>query len=287
MTNRQLFDTITSVRYFYKWLIPALLLFLVAGCGIHKQDIQPDTDTSAGPDLPTKEKVWVFVMAGQSNMAGRAAIEAQDRIRNHRILTINEGNEVVTAREPLHFYEPSGAGLDCGIAFGTAMLQDLPEDVSILLIPTAVGGSSISQWINDETHRGVQLLTNFRQRLSVAKNYGVQKGILWHQGEADAHREDRIQSYQDNLQLLFEEFRKIGGDGSLPIVVGQLGSFATNQDAWDRINAAITAYTLSDAQCELVETADLQDKGDQIHFNSAAQRALGRRYAAAILSLMK
>jgi hypothetical protein len=235
--------------------------------------------------LPAKKDLWIFVMAGQSNMAGRATVEAQDAQLNERIFTINSLNEIVIAREPLHFYE-RGTGLDCGLSFGTAMLQQVPDNVSLLLIPTAVGGSSIEQWIRDETHRGVQLLSNFKQRLEMALKFGVLKGILWHQGEADAHHEAAIQSYRENLEHLFEQFRNIAQNRSLPIVIGKLGSFATNQASWDRINVSIEAYALSDEHCKLVETADLKDKGDKIHFNSAAQRALGKRYAEVMLGLI-
>ena len=45
------------------------------------------------------------------------------------------------------------------------------------------------------------------------------------------------------------------------------------------------AYVLSDEHCELVETADLNHKGDQLHFNAAAQRRLGKRYAEKMVEL--
>lgn len=262
------------------------LLLVLLGCSIHNEGIKNPEPTTQAIHLPPKNDVWIFVMAGQSNMAGRATIEAQDRIRNTRILTINRENEVVIAKEPIHFYEPSGAGLDCGIAFGTELLRQIPDDVSILLIPTAVGGSSIKQWIDDQLHREVRLLSNFSQRLRAAQAHGVLKGILWHQGEADAHMDKTIQAYSENLKTLFHKFRKITQNESLPIVVGKLGSFASNQLSWDRINASIEAYVLSDQYCELVETADLEDKGDKIHFNAAAQRNLGKRYAEKILDLI-
>ena len=56
--------------------------------------------------LPSKENLWVFLMAGQSNMAGRGKIETQDLITNKRIITINENNHWIVAGEPLHFYQP-------------------------------------------------------------------------------------------------------------------------------------------------------------------------------------
>jgi len=237
-------------------------------------------------ELPPKDDLWIFIMAGQSNMAGRAQIEVQDRIENDRILSINSENEVIVAQEPIHFYEPSGLGLDCGMSFGSKILEQVPNSVSILLIPTAIGGSSIEQWINDETHRGVQLLSNLKQRMRAARTHGVIKGVLWHQGEGDAHEEQTIRAYEGHMQELFEIFRAAAEEEHLPIVVGHLGSFAVEQDRWDSINAAMDAYSLTDPFCEVVETADLDHKGDKRHFNSAAQRILGQRYAETMLKMI-
>lgn len=114
--------------------------------------------------MPTK-KVWVFILAGQSNMAGRAKIEAQDTVTSPRIFSINEKEEIIPAKEPLHFYEPKMKGMGCGLAFAKELLNYIPDDVSILLIPIAVGGSSINQWLKNSTHRGVQLLSNFKEKI--------------------------------------------------------------------------------------------------------------------------
>ncbi|MDQ6812182.1 MAG: sialate O-acetylesterase, partial [Bacteroidota bacterium] len=138
---------------------------------------------------PNKNKVWVFLMAGQSNMAGRGLVEPQDTVASQRLLTINKQGELVYAKEPLHFYEPAMAGLDCGLSFGKRLIKDIPENISILLIPTAVGGSSIQQWLGDSTYRQVTLLSNFKEKVQLAKKYGKIKGLLWHQGESDAHKE--------------------------------------------------------------------------------------------------
>ena len=124
-----------------------------------------------------KDKTWVFILAGQSNMAGRGAIDFNpfngDTITNQRIQTINQNGEIVLAKEPLHFYEPKMAGLDCGLSFARTMLLSIPEDVTILLIPTAVGGSSIKKWIDDSVHRGVPLWSNFKHQVEIAKKYNT------------------------------------------------------------------------------------------------------------------
>src|SRR4028119_531505 len=55
--------------------------------------------------IPSKENVWVFILAGQSNMAGRGFVEPQDTLPSERVLTIKANGQLVFAKEPLHFYE--------------------------------------------------------------------------------------------------------------------------------------------------------------------------------------
>src|SRR6186997_3148776 len=137
-----------------------------------------------------KENVWVFIMAGQSNMAGRGIVEPEDTVSDKRILSINKEGQIIIAKEPLHFYEPERTGLDCGLSFAKNLLNEIPDSVSILIIPTAVGGSSISQWLGDSVYRNVKLFSNFLSKLEIAKQNGIIKGILWHQGESDATEKD-------------------------------------------------------------------------------------------------
>src|SRR5690606_21827038 len=140
--------------------------------------------------LPDKENLWVFILAGQSNMAGRGFVEPQDTIPTERVLTINKKGEIIVAKEPLHFYEPTMTGLDCGLSFGKELVEQLPGSVSILLLPTAVGGSSIQRWLGDSSFRDVPLYANFEEKVHIGKNHGTIKGILWHQGENDAIKQE-------------------------------------------------------------------------------------------------
>ncbi len=236
-----------------------------------------------GIQAQEKDKTWVFILAGQSNMAGRGAIDFNpfngDTITNRRIQTINQDGEIVLAKEPLHFYEPKMAGLDCGLSFARTMLLSIPEDVTILLIPTAVGGSSIRKWIDDSVHRGVSLWSNFKDKVEIAKKYGTVKGILWHQGEADANA-NGIPVYVENLKTLFAKMRTEVGQRKLPIIMGELGYFSkTVNEQFMKINGVMHQYATKDKRSAVVETKGLDHKGDNLHFNSEGQRELGKRYA--------
>lgn len=230
--------------------------------------------------LPKPKKVWVFLMAGQSNMAGRGIVEAQDTMTDPRIFSINALGEVIPAKEPLHFYEPNLVGLDCGLSFGKALLPNVPKKVAILILPTAVGGSSISQWLGDSTYRKVKLWSNFLEKVAIGKKYGQIKGILWHQGESDAN-DKNIPLYAERLKLLMQKFRAAVGNPQLPVILGELGSFSQNPGQWQQINAQIWAYVIKDFYAALVTTQDLQHKGDKVHFDSAGQRMMGKRFAEA------
>ena len=229
-----------------------------------------------------KENVWVFILAGQSNMAGRGGVEPQDTVPNKRILAINKSGQLIIAKEPLHFYEPNLTGLDCGYSFGRTMIKNLPDNISILIIPTAVGGSSISQWLGDSLYRNVKLYSNFIEKIGIAKQYGIIKGILWHQGESDAN-EKSIPLYPERLSKLFTKFRSAIGNDNLPILLGELGSFSKNKEGFKLINKVLHTYSAQDANTAVISTSDLKDKGDSLHFNAKGQRMMGQRFAEAYL----
>jgi chitin disaccharide deacetylase len=235
--------------------------------------------------LPAKNDLWVFILAGQSNMAGRAYVEPQDTVPNKRLLTINKNFEVILAKEPLHFYEPHLSGLDCGMSFGKRLLQQVPENVSILLIPTAVGGSSIEQWLGDSTFRDVKLMSNFKEKVKFGNLKGTIKGILWHQGEANTKDEDMIKEHTARLTQLFKIFRNITHNERLPILVGELGAYSNNNKNWQLLNGILKEVVKADGKSAVISTQDLKHKGDNIHFNSEGQRAMGERFANEFMRL--
>jgi len=225
---------------------------------------------------------WVFILAGQSNMAGRARIEPGDTATSSRIMTIDLTGQMIRAKEPLHFYEPGRSGLGCGMSFARELLKHVPDSINILLVPAAVGGTSISQWIGDSVCHNVQLFSNFSKKMEAAKRYGTLKGILWHQGETDAIRGNGISVYAQELKTLFMMFRRQAQDRELPIIAGQIGSFVPNSAL---LNNQISQYVLSDKFTHAISTSGLTHTGDFLHFNTESQREMGRRYALVYATL--
>lgn len=259
-----------------------LFILILISCGREEKDHRtkffPMSEIKA-KEIPNKENVWVFILAGQSNMAGRALVEPIDTISTDRIMTINSKGELILAKEPLHFYEPHIKGLDCGLSFGNELIKHIPDSISILLIPTAVGGSTINQWIEDSKFRGVSLFSNFKEKVEIGKKIGLIKGILWHQGENDALETETIKVYSSQLNVLFSLFRDEINIMTLPIFIGELGSYSNTDVNWQAINNQISDYVALDSNAYIVKTRDLKSIEDRLHFNSEGQRMMGKRFA--------
>jgi hypothetical protein len=230
--------------------------------------------------MPDKDNFYIFLLAGQSNMAGRGFVQPADTVSSSQVLMLNKDNQWVYAKEPLHYYEPGRTGLDCGLSFGKELSRLYGKNITIGLVPCAVGGSSIEQWLGDSTFRGVTLYSNFIRKADAARQTGTIKGLLWHQGESNAGTRS-YKNYRENLQVFFDRIRKDINQPDLPVYAGQLGSFlnkASNPNA-GAVNNDLKLLSSSYKNFHVIATSDLTPKSDTIHFDSRSQREMGRRFA--------
>ncbi len=236
--------------------------------------------------LPAKENFHLFLLIGQSNMAGRGAVTAADKVPHPRLLTLDKAGEWVPAVDPIHF-DKRIAGVGLGRTFGLEVAEATPG-VTIGLIPCAVGGSPIDAWqpgafdAATKTHPWDDAMA----RAKVALASGTLKGILWHQGESDSKR-DRAPAYAAKLASLVARLRAELGAPAVPFIAGQLGKYA---DApWDefrvQIDQAHRELPGRVPRTAFVSAEGLVHKGDKVHFDAESLRELGRRYAAAYLKL--
>lgn len=230
----------------------------------------------------TTTKIGI-VLAGQSNMSGRDTPQAIDLTADPRVAFVDD-TLILTAVEPLHEQYEAAAGVSPGLAFGKRLTENLPNDVEILLIPTAVGATSISNWLNDDTVRDVQLLTNFTQKVQFAQSKGVEiKAVLWHQGEADVQPAD-LPLYSGRETSLFSQFRTIVGDPNLTIISGEIKGFTNmTQQQQDDINAQKQTTVNADPNAFLTDSSDFTDI-DGTHYDAASERLMGQRMADVFLA---
>ena len=233
-----------------------------------------------------RQNFHLYILAGQSNMAGRGKVQEQDMQAHPRVYVLNQLNEWEPAKDPLHFDKPGIVGVGPGLAFGKAM-AGYKKRVRIGLIPCAAGGSPISSWTKGGYHEQTKShpYDDAVRRAKAAMQSGVLKGIIWHQGESD-NKPEKIQVYQAKLEKLIADFRRDLGDEKLPFVVAKLGDFYVerNPDA-ESINRILENIpgTVENTAC--VDVSGLTHKGDVLHFDTKSSRELGGRYAELMIKL--
>jgi len=236
------------------------------------------TIVHAADKLPNGQSLDLYLLIGQSNMAGRGVPEAEDKTPHPRVWTFTKGNEWVPALDPLHFDKPSAAGVGPGLSFGKTIADKQPK-AFIGLIPAAVGGTSIDEW-----NKGDKLYDAAVRRAKAAMAHGKIKGILWHQGEADSEP-DAVKAYPAKLAKLIANLRADLNAPDVPVIVGTLGDFRQPPPTAFNAMIADTPKLIPHTAC--ASAVGLKDKNDGRHFTAEAQREFGRRYATAFLSLIE
>lgn len=216
----------------------------------------------------------LFLLIGQSNMAGRGKLEPQDEATNPRIFMLTKDGEWVPAKDPLHFDKPV-AGVGPGMEFARTLVAADPK-ITVGLIPCAVGGTALEKW-----KAGGELYTAAVARAREAMKRGTLTGILWHQGESDKTHE-QIATYGERFAAMVAQLRKDLDAENVPVIMGELGRF---RPAHAEFNAALPEISRQVPRCTYVTAENLVDRGDHLHFDTPSQRILGQRYAAAFLQL--
>tara|TARA_R110002096_G_scaffold200639_4_gene384644 strand:+ start:3959 stop:4762 length:804 start_codon:yes stop_codon:yes gene_type:complete len=240
------------------------------------------------PPLPARENFHLFLLVGQSNMAGRGQIAEVDLKPHPRVLMLTKELEWTPAVDPMHFDKPPIVGVGLGKSFGIEIAKSNPE-ITIGLIPCAVGGSPIDTWLpggfhpSTNTHPWDDMLPRAKAALKV----GTLKAILWHQGESDSNFKN-APLYQDRLHWIVRNFRQELGYPDVPFIAGQMGRFENK--AWDdwriMVDQAHQNLPKSIANTAFVRSDGLTHKGDFVHFSALGYRKLGQRYASAYRALI-
>ncbi len=230
----------------------------------------------------------VYLLIGQSNMAGRGPLNATNRVDATRVLKWNawdkrgKGDAWVEAVEPIVNDRGAHSGAGPGASFARAMADANPDAV-IGLVPCAEGGSPLKRWMPEgDLYRRAVAWT----QAALAQG-GTLKGILWHQGCTDAENAAPPADYAERLAKMVASLRKDLNAPDVPFVAGELGEYLAGNAAvkhWRTINEQLALATQTIPNMRLVRSHGLADKGDVLHFGMAAQRTLGRRYAAAFLA---
>lgn len=236
-----------------------------------------DSTSSAQDNIPStydgpKDKLHIYLLIGQSNMAGRAPFTKEESGAIARCYLLNGENKWGPAKNPLNRYSTIRKGLGVqkmnpGYTFAQTMTSK-NKAISIGLIVNAKGGSSIRRWTKKS-----RFYKDALRRTKIAQKTGTLKGILWHQGESD----ERDAKYLDKLKSLVKNLRSDLGMPNLPFVAGQVNNVKLINDQIAQLPSVMpsTGFTSSDNLKTM----------DRWHFDAKSMKLLGKRYAEAMLKI--
>ena len=248
----------------------------------------------------------IYLAFGQSNMEGQGGIESQDRTVDSRFQVMWTANNGSCAgnRSSGNWYDATPPLASCngklGPAdyFGRTMVEKTDPQIKVGVIVVAVAGCSIKLFDKDSyksvtggdswyTSRVNDYGGNPYGRLiemaTKAKQAGVIKGIIFHQGETDAgdgQWPSKVKRVYDNIikQLELE-------DDDIPLLAGEVLRTGVSKGANNNIaklpQQSRNFYVISSEGL----TQPLND-GQNVHFTSQEYRDLGKRYAEKMIEVL-
>lgn len=249
----------------------------------------------------------IYLCLGQSNMDGNARPEPQDYEGvSDRFLMMASCDQPSLGRMKGNWYKATpplsrqGGGLCPADWFGRTLVSALPENIRVGVINVSVSGCSINAFLPDSVAAYVgsgvpdwmeKILAEYDynpyRRLvemgRLAQKDGVIKGILIHQGETNTSDP----KWPGHVKALYDSLvRDLGLQGQvIPLLVGEVvgsdrgGVCAAHNETIARVPEIVpAAYVISSSGCT--------NAPDDLHFDAAGYRELGRRYAVQMLRLL-
>jgi len=239
-----------------------------------------------------KGRFHVFLLMGQSNMAGYGQLQPGDEKPIPGVLMLRgwkpKDYKWEPARHPIHNRLDSDQFSLAG-PFAQAY-RDAHPGVTVGLIPVAWGGAPISQ-----LNKGRDAYADAIAKAKLAKERGVLKGVLWHQGESDTVEPGDAEAYAGRLKKLALDIRSDLGEPDLPFIAGNLAEFygtGPEHNAPDRVarinqvRAVLRDLPNRVSHVAFVESAGLKSPDQyMVHFDRDSLIVFGRRYAAAYATM--
>ncbi len=263
-------------------------------------DSDTDSDTDTDTDVDTglaEEAALVYLLGGQSNMAGIAQVNALPpslRVAQDDVAIYWSGWPAWRGLQPSSDYS-SGSATYFGpeVSFGRAMADAQPQR-EVYLIKHAVGGTDLAEYWYPGSDDGDPTmgegyrvwLQTVREGLDALADEGVAyeiAGMIWMQGESDATYDLWAAAYQVNLTHLIDRVREDVGVQDLPFSLGLIDG--RDLAAYrDQVRAAQQAVADADPAVHAFETEDLGTyPTDGWHYQGTGMRVMGERFAATLL----
>jgi hypothetical protein len=246
---------------------------------------------------------YIFLCFGQSNMEGPGRIEKQDKTVDDRFQVLEAVDCPNLDRTKGNWYPATpplcrcNTGLSPADYFGRTMVANLPENIRVGIVHVAVAGCKIELFDKDNyqayASTAASWMTNIInlyggnpyahlvEMAKLAQKDGVIKGILLHQGESDTGDNEwplKVKGVYDNL------IKDLGlNPEKVPLLAGEVVN-ADQEGVCASMNSIIATLPQTIPNSYVISSSGCTDGPDNLHFNSAGYRELGRRYAVIMLS---
>ncbi|XP_024973464.1 probable carbohydrate esterase At4g34215 [Cynara cardunculus var. scolymus] len=230
----------------------------------------------------------IFLLAGQSNMSGRGGIVnltwdgyiPPESSSNPAILRLTANLNWELAVEPLHrdIDVAKVCGVGPAMAFANSLLKKDSSIGVVGLVPCAIGGTNISQWV-----RGGDLYNQLIRRADAAvSGGGTIGGLLWYQGESDTLTLEDAEAYNSRLRRFFVNVRADLHLSLLPIIQVALASESgPYTDMVRKVQLGMKMVNL-----RTVDAMGLRvQEPERLHLTTPSQVSLGKMLTNAFLQL--
>lgn len=235
----------------------------------------------------------VFVLTGQSNMVGLGdpkQLPEELRTTPANVEFYLDGHEAQLAGQKTFGPE---------VGFAHELAKAMPGE-RIVIIKFAAGATSLLAWSPDWTKqiaavtenekdgplyamlvKHVQACPRFKPPAS-----GI-AAIVWMQGERDTKYPPAGEAYGQNLKTFVQRLRQDLKAGEAPFILGQVNPLPEGRPAVEPVRAAQKKAEAEIPATKMVSTEGLTKRPDHLHYDSAGQIELGKRFAEAYLAMAK
>lgn len=243
------------------------------------------------PFARDQQTVHIILGAGQSNMEGRGEpYSAITDPTNPRIWQYPQTSPgLIPAAEPLDDPRLIKLGIGPAFQFSRRLLQTLPEDDQIVIVPAAVGNTALVEattdawmWGGAPNNLSAKAVTQTLGAIALAQETwpdAVVKvsAILWVQGERDGRALNITKPvYLAELQALIAGFRTSFGDNRIPFIIGQMTPEGMSVGTGYQINSAHSTAPLTTPMTGFALGPAGMVLGDDLHYTGQGQRHLAR-----------
>jgi len=234
----------------------------------------------------------VFILAGQSNMVGKGEFEKLTPAQQATPANVR----FMKRAGKLGPLKAANGSFGPEFALAHALSAALPGE-QIVLVKLASGGTSALAWSPEWTAKGAAVTDNqrqgplYRRLMQMVKPLLARKdmqpaAVIWAQGGRDARFAAAARDYAANLSKIIAAFRRDTGAPALPFIFAQTVAAPANRFPHiEKVRTAQAAIAQNDKNAHMISCTGLATHRDNVHFNTAGQLELGKRFSKAYLKV--